>query len=225
MIPLRDNLKSRSFPLITVLLIGLNLYVFWQQINLNDQGFAQMIKTYGLTPLSLLEAINNTSTNPVDYIPLISNMFLHGGWIHLLGNLWYLWIFGDNIEDWLGKLSFLAFFICTGLIANITHILLDPFSAVPVIGASGAVSGVLGAYLILYPSAKLKVLVPIFIFLQIFEIPAVIFLGLWFFLQLNSSALAESGANIAWWAHIGGFLAGMLLIKLFPCRCKRSYYR
>ena len=224
MIPLRDNLRSHSLPLITISLILVNFYVFYQEISISNLALMQMIHQHGLTPISFIETLNRGSTNLGDYTPIFSNLFLHGGWLHIIGNMWYLWIFGDNVEDWLGRISFLMFFFLTGLIANISHILLDPFSTVPVIGASGAVSGILGAYLILYPTAKVKTLVPIFIFLQIFEIPAMVFLGLWFFLQLKSGALASAGSNIAWWAHIGGFLAGMILIKIFPCRCKRSYY-
>lgn len=224
MIPLRDSLRSRSLPLITISIIIANFYVFYRELIASDRMLNVMIRKYGLTPISFIEALNAGSLSIADYSPLLSNLFLHGGWLHIIGNMWYLWIFGDNVEDWLGHISFVAFFLLTGLIANISHILLDPFSTIPVIGASGAISGILGAYLILYPTAKIKTLVPIFIFLQIFEVPAMLFLGLWFFLQLQSGALASAGTNIAWWAHIGGFLAGMILIKVFPCLCKRSYY-
>lgn len=208
----------------TILLIIANFLVFYQQANMNSAALHKLINVYGLTPVHLTEALNQGSLNYTEYIPLASNLFLHGGWLHIIGNMWYLWIFGDNIEDWLGRLSFLLFFLTCGLLANISHVLLDPGSPIPVIGASGAVSGILGAYLVLYPTAKVKTLVPIFIFLQVFEIPAMIFLGFWFFLQLQSGTLGNAGSNIAWWAHIGGFLAGMLLIKIFPCRCRRSYY-
>ena len=224
MIPLRDNLRSRSLPVMTICLIVANCYVFYHELSASEHMLTTMIRQYGLTPIAFIEAINAGSVSVGDYSPLFSNLFLHGGWLHIIGNMWYLWIFGDNVEDWLGRVSFIAFFLLTGLIANVSHILLDPFSTIPVIGASGAISGILGAYLILYPTAKIKTLVPIFIFLQIFEVPAMLFLGLWFFLQLKSGAMASAGSNIAWWAHIGGFLAGMILIKIFPCRCKRSYY-
>ena len=224
MFPLRDSLRSHSRPLTTICLILANAYVFYLEISRSNRALTEMIYQYGMTPIALLEAINGGSTALTDYTPIVTNLFLHGGWFHIIGNLWYLWIFGDNVEDWLGHVQFLAFFVTTGVIANITHIMLDPFSTIPVIGASGAISGVLGAYLILYPTAKIKTLVPIFIFLQIFEVPAMIFLGLWFFLQLQSGTLGSASSNIAWWAHIGGFLAGMILIKIFPCRCKRSYY-
>ena len=224
MIPLRDNLRSRSLPVMTTCLILANCYVFYHELSASEHMLTTMIRQYGLTPIAFIEAINAGSVSVGDYSPLFSNLFLHGGWLHIIGNMWYLWIFGDNVEDWLGRVSFIAFFLLTGLIANVSHILLDPFSTIPVIGASGAISGILGAYLILYPTAKIKTLVPIFIFLQIFEVPAMLFLGLWFFLQLKSGAMASAGSNIAWWAHIGGFLAGMILIKIFPCRCKRSYY-
>lgn len=224
MIPLRDNLRSHSLPFMSILLILANFYVFSREISLSDRALIAMIHQYGLIPIAFIETVNAGSTILTDYTPIFSNLFLHGSWMHIIGNMWYLWIFGDNVEDWLGRFNFLAFFLTCGFIANIAHILLDPFSNIPVIGASGAISGILGAYLILYPTAKVKTLVPIFIFLQIFEIPAMVFLGLWFFLQLQSGALASASSNIAWWAHIGGFLAGMILIKIFPCRCKRSYY-
>lgn len=224
MIPLRDNLRSHSIPFMTILLIAANCYVFYQEISINERSLMLMIRQYGLIPSQLIEALNAGSMALANYLPIFSNLFLHGGWLHIIGNMWYLWIFGDNVEDWLGRINFFAFYMVCGLIANISHTLLDPFSTVPVIGASGAVSGILGAYLILYPGAKVKTLVPIFIFLQIFEIPATLFLGFWFFLQLKSGALASAGSNIAWWAHVGGFLAGMILIKIFPCRCKRSYF-
>lgn len=225
MIPLRDNLRSHSFPIMTISLIVLNFYCFYREISVTDHQLLAMIDQYGLTPVAFIEALLRGSITISDYTPIFSNLFLHGGWLHIIGNMWYLWLFGDHVEDWLGPLPFLAFFLLTGLIANLSHIILDPFSDIPVIGASGAVSGILGAYLILYPTAKIKTLVPIFIFLQIFEVPATIFLGLWFFLQLQSGTTAATGSNIAWWAHIGGFLAGMLLIKLFPCRCKPSYFK
>lgn len=225
MIPLRDNLRSHSFPIMTISLIVLNFYCFYREISVTDHQLLAMIDQYGLTPVAFIEALLKGSITISDYTPIFSNLFLHGGWLHIIGNMWYLWLFGDHVEDWLGPLPFLAFFLLTGLIANLSHIILDPFSDIPVIGASGAVSGILGAYLILYPTAKIKTLVPIFIFLQIFEVPATIFLGLWFFLQLQSGTAAATGSNIAWWAHIGGFLAGMLLIKLFPCRCKPSYFK
>lgn len=224
MFPLRDNLRSHSLPIATISIILANIYFFYRELSIPDHIANEMIRQYGLIPVRFIEGLSRGSTNIYDYIPIVSNLFLHGGWMHIIGNMWYLWIFGDNIEDWLGHISFVAFFLLNGIIANISHILLDPFSPIPVIGASGAMSGVLGAYLILYPGARIKTLVPIFIFLQVFEVPALMFLGLWFFLQLQNSMLA-SGANIAWWAHIGGFLSGMILIKIFPCRCKRSYFK
>ena len=176
MIPLRDNLRSHSFPIMAISLIVLNFYCFYREISVTDHQLLAMIDQYGLTPVAFIEALLRGSITISDYTPIFSNLFLHGGWLHIIGNMWYLWLFGDHVEDWLGPLPFLAFFLLTGLIANLSHIILDPFSDIPVIGASGAVSGILGAYLILYPTAKIKTLVPIFIFLQIFEVPATIFL-------------------------------------------------
>ncbi len=220
MFPLRDNIPSRSICIITILLIILNLYIYYQEILLSDALLTKIIKRYGLIPARLTAITAQGSLDFSPYVTLISNLFLHGGWMHVLGNMWYMWVFADNVEDWLGHFRFIIFYLACGVIANITHIVLDPSSTIPTIGASGAVSGILGAYLVLYPKAKVKTLVPIFVFLSIFEIPAVIFLGLWFIFQLFSgtAALHSSGSNIAWWAHIGGFIGGMILIRFFRRR-------
>ena len=147
-------------------------------------------------------------------------MFLHGSWMHLIGNMWFLWIFGNNIEDSMGHLRFLVFYLLTGVLASAAHILSDPTSAIPTVGASGAISGILGAYFLLYPKAKVRTLVFLVIILKVIKLPAFVFLGLWFAMQLLSSLQpqAEGGGGVAFWAHIGGFVAGLLLIKLFENR-------
>jgi membrane associated rhomboid family serine protease len=156
-------------------------------------------------------------------------MFLHGGWLHLIGNMWYLWIFGDNVEDRVGHIRFLAFYLLCGFGAGIAHTIINANTAVPSIGASGAIAGVLGAYLVSYPFARVLTLVPLFIFIQIIEIPAVIVLGLWFVIQFFNgtaalaSTTAASAGGVAWWAHVGGFLLGVLLIGLFPRRGRQRY--
>lgn len=225
MLPIRDNIKSNSFPLVAVALILLNFYVFYQELILSDREFNRFLLTYGLVPAEFIAGIGRTSFDAAVYTPLVTNLFLHGGWMHIIGNMWYIWIFGDNIEDRLGHFRFLVFYVLCGIAANLAHIFIDPGSTVPTIGASGAVSGVLGAYLVTFPRAKVLTLVPIFFFLQIIEIPAMLFLGLWFLLQLQygTISLLAAGTNVAWWAHIGGFVAGMLLIKLFTPR--RSTWR
>jgi membrane associated rhomboid family serine protease len=161
-------------------------------------------------------------------IPFFTSMFLHGGWLHLIGNMWYLWIFGDNIEDRLGHFTYLIFYMLCGLGAGIVHTILNYNVTVPSIGASGAIAGVLGAYVVSYPNARVSTLVPIFIFIQIIEIPAVIVLGFWFVLQFfyGAASLASATANtggVAWWAHVGGFLIGMILVGLCPRKDRPRY--
>ncbi len=154
-------------------------------------------------------------------------MFLHGGWLHVLGNMLYLWIFGDNVEDRLGHFRYLIFYLLTGYVATLSHVFLYPLSDVPLIGASGAVAGILGAYLILYPRARVLTLVFIFVFIQIVPIPAVIFLGIWFLMQLLSGVAGLSSQavqGVAFWAHVGGFAAGMLLVALFARRGENPRY-
>ena len=155
---------------------------------------------------------------------VFTSMFLHGGWLHLIGNMLYLWIFGNNIEDAMGHVRYLIFYLVCGVAASFSHILSDAQSVIPSIGASGAISGVLGAYLLLYPRAKVLVLVPLGFFTQLMHIPASIVLGLWFLLQLLSSAMSGGqGGGVAWWAHIGGFVAGVLLVALFKKRKVRFF--
>ena len=161
-------------------------------------------------------------------VPFFTSMFLHGGWLHLIGNMWYLWIFGDNIEDRLGHFTYLLFYLLCGLGAGVVHTVLNANTTVPSIGASGAIAGVLGAYVVSYPFARVLTLIPIFIFLQVIEIPAVIVLGLWFVMQFlyGTASLALTGPNaggVAWWAHVGGFIIGILLVGLFPRKDRRAY--
>ncbi len=164
---------------------------------------------------------------PEQIARLTTSMFLHGGWLHVLGNMLYLWIFGDNVEDRLGHFRYLIFYLLTGYVATLSHVFLYPLSDVPLIGASGAVAGILGAYLILYPRARVLTLVFIFVFIQIVPIPAVIFLGIWFLMQLLSGVAGLSSQavqGVAFWAHVGGFAAGMLLVALFARRGENPRY-
>ncbi|MDD3654935.1 MAG: rhomboid family intramembrane serine protease [Desulfotomaculaceae bacterium] len=159
---------------------------------------------------------------------LTTAMFLHGGWLHVLSNMLYLWIFGDNVEGRMGHFKYLLFYLLTGYLATITHVFSSPFSEVPLIGASGAIAGVLGAYLILYPRAKVLTLIFIFVFIQVVPIPAVIFLGVWFIIQILSGAASltsQAAQGVAFWAHTGGFVAGMLLVKLFARRDEYINYQ
>ena len=222
-IPIRDNIRSRSVPISGYILMISTALVFIKELMLEDRLLNQAVATYGLIPAVFLAGLERNAADIAVYLPLISNLFLHGGWLHIIGNLWYLKIFGDNVEDRLGHGSFLLFYLLCGIIANLVQVIVDPTSTVPTIGASGAISGVLGAYFVSFPLAKVSTLVPIFFFVTVIEVPAMLFLGLWFFLQLQSgtASLYMTGANVAWWAHIGGFAAGVVLIKLFP---RRSSY-
>ncbi|AEF93344.1 Peptidase S54, rhomboid domain protein [Desulfotomaculum nigrificans CO-1-SRB] len=209
-IPLKDNIPSRRFPIVTVTIILLNALVFFYEQSLGPY-VDQLIMTFGVTPAHIFEY---SLTGQL--ILLTTAMFLHGGWMHFLGNMLYLWIFGDNVEDRLGRLRFLLFYLITGYIATIAHVFHDPTSTSPLIGASGAIAGVLGGYFILYPHARVLTLVPIFIFISIIHIPALVFLGLWFLLQVYYQTMSlEGGQTVAFLAHIAGFAAGAILVKVF----------
>lgn len=216
MIPLKDENPSFSFPMLTVGIIGANIMVFIYQLSLGE-GLPLFIYRMGLVPY---EFIHMTDLPPVTSIPipltLLTSIFLHGGLLHLAGNMLYLWIFGDNVEDSMGHLRFLIFYIMCGTIASLLHILVNTDSKVPTIGASGAISGVLGAYLVLYPRARVLTLFFFFFLIRIVRLPAMFFLGVWFLWQLMSAGLG--GGGVAWFAHIGGFAGGVALVKLFVRR-------
>lgn len=211
MIPLRDTIPSSRFPIVTLCLIGINALVFLAEIGLTPQAQAYFFQQWGVVPLRF--------THPrlqANYATLLSSMFIHGGWMHIIGNMWTLWIFGDNVEDRMGRGGFLLFYVLSGLAAGALHIVTNPASTVPTVGASGAIAGVMGAYLLLFPHATVVTLVPIFFFLQVIELPAVFFLVFWFLIQLFSGTLslaaagAQQAGGVAWWAHIGGFVVGLL---------------
>ena len=216
MIPLHDDNPTRITPFVTIGLIAISCTVFFYQLTLGSQGGQVFIYRYGAIP----SVIFGHESLPRELLPipasvsLISSMFLHGGFLHLIGNMLYLWIFGNNIEDAMGHGRFILFYLVCGLIAAMSHALMDAQSVIPMIGASGAISGVLGAYLLLYPRAQVLVLIPIWIFIRMMYIPAGFVLGLWFvyqFLGLSS----PGGGGVAWFAHLGGFIAGMVLIGFF----------
>ena len=215
MFPLYDTIRSRKFPIINWTLIignGLAFYYEWQ---LSEAGLNRFIHSWGLVPSRLI------ADSAEAWVTIFSSMFLHGGWFHLLSNMWVLVIFGDNIEERLGSVRYFIFYLLSGVAAALLEVYIQPGSSVPTIGASGAIAGVLGAYLIQFPRAKVASLVPIIFIFTIIEIPAVIFLGFWFLLQLFSGWLALQGTNaggIAWWAHIGGFIFGMFMVPFFVRR-------
>jgi membrane associated rhomboid family serine protease len=221
MIPLKDNIPSRTFPIVNVLLIIVNLLVFGFELSLG-RDLDYFIQTHAVNPSQFVAV----GLNSEQLVRLTTTMFLHGGWLHVLSNMLYLWIFGDNVEDRMGHFKYLLFYLICGYIASLTHIIVDPMSKVPLVGASGAIAGILGAYLILFPRAKVLTLVFIIIFIQIIPIPAVIFLGIWFFLQLMSGTAGLSAQlvhGVAFWAHIGGFIAGVVLVKFFAGRQRVRY--
>ncbi len=216
MIPIRDNIRSRRFPLVNYTLIGINVIIFLYQVTLGQQGAMEFVFTYGVIPENITRILAGDifTVGPAPLLTLVSSMFLHGGWFHLIGNMLYLWVFGDNIEDCLGSFTYLVIYILMGIAATFVYIISAPLSEIPLIGASGAIAGVLGAYFILYPKARVVTLVPLGIFFTFLEIPAMIYLFLWFLLQLFNSVVAQVGNGaqmIAWWAHVGGFVSGVVL--------------
>lgn len=216
MIPLHDSTRSRTFPIINLVLIIINFIVFFQEISLPRQGLNQLTLTYGLIPARVTAGLASGASLLTLAIPFITAMFLHGNWLHIIGNMLYLWIFGDNVEDRVGHIPYLFFYLLVGIAGSITHILSNPASQVPIIGASGAIAGILGAYFISYPKAKVLTLLPLFFFITLVEIPAVWFLLFWFVMQLFSGfATSVAADSVAWWAHIGGFVVGALLINMF----------
>ena len=177
MIPFRDNIPSRTFPLINICIIVTNVLVFFYELSLGSRGLDRLIAHYGIIPAAVLAWPRSDVALSAVAVPFFTSMFLHGGWLHLIGNMWYLWIFGDNVEDRLGHFTFLIFYLLCGLGAGIVHTVLNYNTRVPSIGASGAIAGVLGAYVMSYPNARVLTLIPIFVFVQIIEIPALIVLG------------------------------------------------
>ncbi len=221
MIPLHDDNPTSIAPIVTVSLIGTSILIFLWQVALGPDGFQRIVLSLGLIPSVLFDKakLPGELTLVPPEVTVISSMFLHGGWMHLLGNMLYLWIFGNNVEDAMGHSRFLAFYFLCGIVAALGQAMGNPTSTIPMIGASGAISGVLGAYLLLYPHARILVLVPIGILLTTVSMRAFWVLVFWFVLQLLYSAMSDSDAGgVAWFAHISGFIAGMAFIPLFKYR-------
>lgn len=211
MIPLRDTIRSPRFPAMTWLILLLNLAVFLYEITLSNQSLIQFTQDFGLVP-------NLLQIDPLRFtFSIFSSMFIHAGWFHLVSNLWILHIFADNVEGRMGPISFLFFYLASGIAAALLQDFLFPDSSIPVIGASGAIAGVLGAYILMFPSARVVTLVPLLIFFTVIQVPAFIYLGFWFLSQLFSGLASFEGAGggVAWWAHIGGFLVGLLITPYF----------
>jgi len=229
MLPLRDTIRSSKLPIVTWLLIGINTLIFLFEISLSQNSLNQLVMTYGLVPAHLnLTHPASLFLNPQPLISFITHMFLHGGWFHLISNMWILFIFGDNVEDRMGRWRYLLFYLIGGLVAGLAQVLIDPTSSIPAVGASGAIAGILGAYLIMFPAARVLTLIPIFFFPWFVEIPAIFYLGFWFLSQLFSGISSLNLANqaiggVAWWAHIGGFIFGILFYRFFVPRVRRIY--
>jgi membrane associated rhomboid family serine protease len=227
MIPFRDDNPTRITPYVTVAIIAANVAVFMYQLSLSAPAVNRFIYEFGAIPAVVLgtQALPAQIALIPPFLSIFTSMFLHGGFMHIIGNMLYLWIFGNNIEEAMGHARFFLFYLVSGVLASTAHILSNTASTVPSIGASGAISGVLGAYLLLYPRAQVLTLVPLGFFLQLMYLPAWLILGFWFVLQVISGSLgqAELGGGVAWWAHIGGFVAGVLLVGLFKRREVRFF--
>ncbi len=223
MIPLKDTIPSRRYPIVTVSLIVVNVLIFLFELSLGE-GLSEFFDIFGVVPATYFELKETGAPFLLVYFPFVTSMFLHGGWMHLIGNMLYLWVFGDNVEDMMGHFKFLVFYLLCGIFAALAHVYTNPHSEIPTVGASGAISGVLGAYFLLFPHSRVITLIPIFFFFDLIEVSAFVFLGFWFILQffngiasLGAATYATTG-GVAWWAHIGGFVAGFLLSFVFARR-------
>ena len=236
MFPIRDDTPRFSTPIITYFIIALNVVVFLYELMVGGQSQGALnafVAEFGVIPRHEVAVLTGQSSlSPAAAIlPIFTSMFLHGGWLHIIFNMWWLWIFGDNIEDYLGHFKYLVFYLVTGFVAALVHIALNLTSRVPTVGASGAIAGVMGAYIVLYPRGKVLTLVFLIVFVTFWWLPAWLFLGYWFLIQFISGAAtsiattSQSTGGVAVWAHVGGFLAGIVLIKLMPARPRRFSYR
>jgi len=228
MFPIGDSVPARSVPVATRALILINVVVFFFELGLSHDSVEQLFYLFGLVPKRFTDPEWAASIGfPIGtYWPILTHQFLHAGWLHIFANMWALWIFGDNVEDRMGPVRFTIFYLTCGAVAGLTQLLINPDSTLPSVGASGAIAGVFGAYVLFFPTARLVVLFPILFFPFFFEVPAVFYMAIWFSTQLLSGTLAVIGpgqvGGIAWWAHIGGFIGGMLLCWLFAGRDRRK---
>ncbi|MCZ6776301.1 MAG: rhomboid family intramembrane serine protease [Ignavibacteria bacterium] len=218
MIPLRDTIKSRTVPYVNYLLIGVSVLVFFLELSLGPRINA-FVNTYGVIPARVGAAVFEGHVSLGALLPLFTSIFLHGGWMHLIGNMLYLYIFGDNVEDRLGHGAYLLFYLLAGIGAAIVEVYFQQNSVVPLVGASGAIAGVLGAYFILYPRARVLTLVPLLFLFPVVEVSAFFFLGFWFVMQFFQGTMSygsdAASGGVAWWAHTGGFVAGAVMLPIF----------
>ena len=220
MFPIRDTIPHQHTPVATWTLIAVNVCAFLREIALPPQLAERMVYLYGLVPARFVNPAWAAQAGfPHSYWPFITMMFLHGGWLHIIGNMWFLGIFGDNVEDRMGPLRFLGFYLLCGVAAGVVHMITNPQSTVPALGASGAIAGVMGAYVVLFPRARILAMFPIIFWPIFIEVPAVVYLGFWFLIQFFSGTAAMFSAQraegIAWWAHIGGFITGLSTFWIF----------
>jgi membrane associated rhomboid family serine protease len=230
MFPLRIAVPSRYPPVVTWGLIAANCAIFLFEISLAPGDRELFLATFALIPARYFYSSGAATLSPADYLPFLSNMFLHGGWLHLILNMWALWLFGPIVEDRLGSLRYLSFYLLVGILASLTHALVNPTSTLPALGASGAIAGIIGSSIRLFPLARVVVLVPILLLPLFVEVPAIIFAGFWFMTQLLQGTadllMPSGGGGVAWWAHVGGFAAGFLLTPVLrrPKPGYRRYY-
>lgn len=221
MLPIKDSARTRRTPGVNLSLIAINVVLFLYELSLGPHLNA-FINRFGVVPVHVVAALQGSpDVSHWVLLTLITGAFLHAGWLHLGGNMLFLWIFGDNVEDRLGHFTYLVFYLACGVVANLAEVSMLPASNIPGLGASGAIAGVLGAYAITYPGAMVSVIIPIFLFFPIIDVPALIMIGIWFLTQFFSgvaslTTAAQGGGGIAWWAHVGGFLFGMLLMVILP---------
>jgi membrane associated rhomboid family serine protease len=214
MFPIRDTIRSRTFPLANYGIIAINVLVFLFQSSLNERGFFMVLQLFGLTPAQF------SLFMPLRWFTVLTSMFMHGSWFHLISNMWTLYIFGDNVEDRMGSARYVIFYLLVGTAAALTHVFFSADANVPTVGASGAVAGILGAYFLLFPSARVVTFIPVFFLPWFVNIPAFFYLGIWFFSQVANGLMVgdEVMSGIAWWAHIGGFVMGLILVRVFARR-------
>jgi membrane associated rhomboid family serine protease len=231
MIPLWDNVTRKKFPAVVLALIAANCFMFFRELTLPEQQANQFIQAYALVPAHTAGFFAGEPVRmKLGILPLFTSMFLHGGWMHLIGNMWFLWLFGDNVEDRTGHLSFLLLYLAGGLAGGLAQVFTSPESSVPTLGASGAIAAVMGAYLITFPRARIKTLVPIFFYLARFDLPAYLILIYWMLLQTLNGVAALGAADsslqggVAWMAHVGGFVAGIPLMLLLRTGGARARY-
>jgi len=223
MIPLRDANPSKTLPFVTIILIIVNVVIFLFELSLGTK-LNEFLDDFALIPANYFYLGDQGIFASIGrFYPFITSQFLHGGWLHIIGNMWFLWIFGDNIEDHFGHTRFLFFYLLSGVVAGLAHVYTNQASLDPTVGASGAIAGVMGAYTILYPRAKV---LTFFFFIRFIKLPAFIFMGVWIVIQFLSGAVSHlagtSSSGVAWWAHIGGFVIGVVLVLLIPRKNKRT---